>query len=276
VRKGVITLVVLGSLLVPFASFGLWVQLVILRTSEFTALADDLLEQEEVRAALADEIADQAEAVEPQLAQGGGLLRSGIEASMRTAAFERIFRTAVSDLHAQLVDGGDELTLDLDPSLQIVREEVNNFSPGLGDQIPADEIGTIVLVTRDQAPYIWWGVEAMRIGSIVAVIGVIGCFAFAIGIADRRWLALGVSGIGIVVATLVVLGTSALAQSASANLIDAGVNRDAFNAIWDVLERSLQVQVLLLGLIGVAMAAAGFLVELGTARSEPEPARRSI
>jgi len=265
-KKGIITLVVAGSLLAPLAGFGLWMQLVVLRTDEFTALADDLLARQEVRDALADEIADQAEEVEPRLVQVGPLVRTGMSEAMRTPAFLQIFRQAVRDVHAQLVDGGDELTLDLDPGLEIVRQQVNEFEPGLGDQIPADQVGTIQLVTRDQAPYIWWAVDAMRIVSIVAIVAMIGCFAFAIGMADRRWLALGVSGAGIVVASLLLIGTSALAQSLTAQWIEAGVNRDAFHAVWDELERSLQVQTLLVGLVGVAMAAAGFLAQAATTR----------
>ncbi len=52
-------LIALGLLLLPLANLGVWTQREVLSTSGFSSLATDVLEQDEVSAALANRLADE-------------------------------------------------------------------------------------------------------------------------------------------------------------------------------------------------------------------------
>jgi len=267
VRRGSVLLIVVGCLLVPLADLGVWIQRVVLDTDEFTALADDLLARRAVRDGLAAEIVDQLEQAQPGIDTVAVALRPLISDALETPAFTNLFAEAIAGVHDQLVDGADQLSLDLDPSLALVTEEVRQVAPEVADRIPSGAaIGDIVLVRRSQAPYLWAGVDAARWGSLVAIVVAFGLLALGVALA-RRWpLALGVAGVGVVATSLLFLALVAAAQVYATRWVGVAVDRAAFRATWDVFQRSLMVQTLLVALVGVAAAAVGFLIELGSTR----------
>jgi hypothetical protein len=266
--RGVVPLLVAGWLLVPLAGLGFWTQRVVLDTDEYTALSDDLLEREEVRDALAFEIVQEAERTRPGIRQSGVPIAPLVSDALGTLEFRGLFRDANGRVHDQLVDGEDALSLDLDPALGVVTEEVRQVAPDVADQFPSpEEFGEIVLVRRRQAPYLWIGAEAARWGSLAAIVLSLGLLALAVALARRRALTLGVAGVGVVTVSALFLLLVTGAQAYAARWIAEDVDRAGFNATWDVIESSLLVQTLLIALIGVAAAAAGFLVEL--ARTPP-------
>ncbi len=252
----------------PLADLGLWTQRVVLDTDEFTALSDDLLEREEIRDALAFEIVQEVERTRPGINASGVPLESLVSDALSTPEFRRLFRDANGRVHGQLVDGGDALTLDLDPALAVVTEEVRQVAPDVADQFPsADEFQEIVLVERGQAPYVWIGAEAARWGSIAAIVLAIAVLGLAVALAERRGLTLGIAGVGVVVSSLLFALLVTGAQAYTARWVPNATDRAGFNATWDVIESSLLVQTLLVTLVGVAAAAGGFLIEL--ARTPP-------
>lgn len=266
-RRGAIVLIVIGCLFVPLADVGIWVQRVVLRTGEFTALADDILRRDAVRDALASEILEEIEQSEPRAGELESVVQPLIRDALGTPEFDSVFRRAVGRLHGQLVDDGDELSLDLDEGLELVRQRIAQFAPEVLDEVPtADEFGDIVITTRDQSPYLWWAVQVANVASVAAIVAVIGFLAFGIALPDRRWLALGIAGIGVAAASLLLVVISAVAQSLTSNWASQQVDERAFAAVWDVFESSLLVQTLLVALIGVAMAVVGFLGEFGSTR----------
>jgi hypothetical protein len=259
---------VAGWLLVPLAGLGVWTQRVVLDTGEFTALSDDLLEREEVRDALAFEIVQEVERTRPGVTQSGVPVEELVSGALATPEFRVLFRDANGRVHDQLVDGEDALSLDLDPALAVVTEEVRQVAPDVADQFPsAEEFGEIVLVERGQAPYVWIGAEAARWGSLVAIAVALGLLGLAVALADRRALTLGVAGVGVVVASVLFALLVTGAQAYASRWVPEGADRAGFDATWDVIESSLLVQTLLVALVGVAAAAAGFLIEL--ARTPP-------
>lgn len=266
--RGVIPLLVVGWLLVPLAGLGIWTQRVVLDTDEFTALSDDLLEREDVRDALAFEIVQEVERTRPGATRSGVPVEALISDALATPEFRELFRDANGQVHDQLVDGEDALALDLDPALVIVTEQVRQVAPDVADQFPSPaEFGEIVLMERGQAPYVWIGAEAARWGSLIAIILSLGMLALAVALADRRGLTLGIAGTGVVVASVLFALLVTGAQAYAARWVPEGADRGGFNATWDVIESSLLVQTLLVALVGVAAAAAGFLIEL--ARTPP-------
>jgi hypothetical protein len=262
-RGVVVPLLVAGCLVVPVADLAVWTQRVVLDTDEFTALSDDLLEREEVREALAFEIVQQVERTRPGVTQGGVPVEQLVSGALGTAEFREQFRVAIGRVHDQLVDGEDALTLDLDPALVLVTEEVRQVAPDVADQFPsAEEFGELVLVERGQAPYVWIGAEAARWGSLGAIVVALLLLGLAVALAERRGLTLGIAGVGVVVASVLFALLVTGAQAYAARWVPESTTRAGFEASWDVIESSLLVQTLLVALVGVAAAAAGFLIEL--------------
>jgi len=266
--RGVVPLLVAGWLLVPLAGLGFWTQRVVLDTDEFTALSDDLLEREEVREALAFGIVQEVERTRPGVGQSGVPVEALISDALGTPEFRGVFRDANRRVHDQLVDGEDALSLDLDPALALATEQVAQVAPDVAAQFPsAEEFGEIVLIERGQAPYVWAGATAARWGSLVAIALAIGLLGLAVVLAERRGLTLGIAGVGVVLASMLFALVVTAAQAYTARWVPNAINRAGFNATWDVIESSLLVQTLLVALVGVAAAAAGFLIEL--ARTPP-------
>jgi len=266
--RGVVPLLVAGWLLVPLADLGFWTQRIVLDTDEFTALSDDLLEREEVRDALAFGIVQEVERTRPGVGQSGVPVEALISDALGTPEFRGLFRDANRRVHDQLADGEDALSLDLDPALALATEQVAQVAPAVAAQFPsAEEFGEIVLIERGQAPYVWAGATAARWGSLVAIALAIGLLGLAVVLAQRRGLTLGIAGVGVVLASMLLVLLVTAAQAYTARWVPNAINRAGFNATWDVIESSLLVQTLLIALVGVAAAAAGFLLEL--ARTPP-------
>jgi hypothetical protein len=268
-RRGVGLLIVLGCLVVPLANVGIWVQRVVLDTDEFTALADDLLKRDEVRVALAREIVDEMERARPEVSLAAPVLRPLVGDVLGSRPFLRVFTASVAELHRELVDDGDVLSLDLDAALALITAEVQRVQPDLAGLIPTEpQFGEIELVRRDQAPYVWTAVATTRWVSALSIAAAIALLGLGVTFARRHGVALGVAGIGVALASLLLVGLVTAAQAYAARWVPARIDRSAFNAAWDVVESSLLVQTYLVVLVGVAAGAAGFLVQLA---SVPRP-----
>lgn len=252
----------LGCLLVPVADVAIWTRWVILDGERFAALADDFLDREAVRDALAERIV-----AESAIGQSPVPLEPLVADGLATPAFEPVFAAAIRQMHGQLVHDADRLSLNLDPALALVREEVGAVAPEIADELPTEaEFGEIVIVERDQAPYVWIGAKAGRWGSAIAIGLAAVLLGAGVALAPRRWLALGVAGVGVVLASLLLVVVVTGAQEVAARWASSQVDRDAFDATWDVIEESLFVQTLLVAVMGVAAAVAGFLLEVASAR----------
>ncbi len=267
-RPGLAVLfIVVGCLLVPVANIGIWAQRVVLNTDEFTSLSDDLLRREDVRRALAVAVLHELEETQPAVHSVEGVLEPGVRQLMATPEFAEIFHNAIQQLHRQLVDDGDRLSLNLDPALTLVADRIRPIDARAAGLVPSgDAFGEIVLIRRDQAPYLWTGVETARWVSLVAIAAMIGLLGFGVALAPRPPLALGAAGLGVALASVAVAVLLTGARAYTAHWIRLGAYRDGFRVTWDVVAGDLRAQTLLVGIVGVAAAVVGFLIQLGTLR----------
>ena len=267
-------LIVVGLLLVPFANQGVWVERELLSTSAFTTLSTEVLTQDAVRDALANRIVDELEKRVPQLSLGRFALVPALREALDTEQFRTIFERAVRDLHAQLERGDDELTLDLDATLPLVRELVAQVPlvGGLASDIPDGVLPEFTVVTKENVPQLWVGVEATQDAWWLFPVLALVFLAAGVAVARRRALALVVVGIGIVaIAVVLVLGLR-LGRDPLSEVAGPTVEVDAFKAGYDTVTDSLAVQTMVLGLGGLVVALIGLgfmLVGRGSSRSRP-------
>jgi hypothetical protein len=238
-------------------------------------LSDDLLDRQDVRAALGTEMAQQIVIEVPAAGVVEGSLADGITAIAGTDEFRFVFRAAMTDLHDQLEEGDDTLVLDLTPTLEVIRSEIARISPEVAGFVPND-VGDITIVSRDDQPVLWNVVQLADDLSIVAIIGTIVAFGLVVAFAENRWRMLGVSGSIIVAWALLLIIVLPLIRNGVTDQIPDDTVRAGARGAWVVVTRSLQIEALIAALIGVVAAGVGFVLDFATARKEaaapPPPA----
>jgi hypothetical protein len=261
-RALAIMLIVIGCLLAPLASVGVWTRREVLDTSSFTNLADDLLAKEAVRNELADRIVRNLERSHPQLAFAHPGVVAVVRGVMPAPAFKQVFRGAVHSLHGQLVNGDEQLTLDLSAALALISADLGRINPNALNYLPsASTIPVIVIAQRSDKPIVWDAVNLMKPLSWFAPLTVFALLFAGVLLADRRWRALGIAGVGVVLASLALIGALRVGRSTVASAIGSVDVRAGVNAGWDVIGRSVSGQTLIITGLGAVAAFVGFGVQ---------------
>jgi hypothetical protein len=252
-------LLVVAGLLIPLALLGVWTHQVLLDRERFTNLSDDLLDQAAVRRGLADKIVEQLEETPGSSVSGADpAVRAGIENVLTTPEYRVLFKQALGDTHDQLTGDEDMLDLNVGPAVDLARARL----PGGRSLPPGSEVPPIEVANRDDVPVLWGAVDAAQRLALVTPLLVLALLALAVAMARRRWLTLGIAGVLVAAVSLLVLGIVALARQIVGRRMDAVVSRDAFDAAWDVIARSLTNTTLIIVLASVVVAAGGFVVHV--------------
>jgi hypothetical protein len=256
-------LVVIGFVLVPFATVGVWTQRELLDTEAFTDLATDVLRQEPVRAALAHRLVDELVQREPQLALGRIVLEPVMRQVIGSSQFEQIFRLSVADMHAQLERGQDPLELNLDAMLPIVRDLVSHVDSGLANRIPSEAgLPSITVVRKDQVPQLWFAVQVTRRAAWVFPVLMLLAFGAAIAIARQHARTLVVVGFGTAVVCLLLVLALRSGRDMLADVAGPEVDLAAFDSAYDVVTDTLVTQTLVLGGLGIVGGVVGVVLLL--------------
>jgi hypothetical protein len=265
-------LVLLGLALVPFATFGIWMQRDILPTEQFNDLATEIVQHNAVRDAFADRFLDELQVREPRLALGRIVLEPAVKEAIGTAQFEQVFRAAVGDVHDQLVRGDDQLSLNLDAMLPIVKDLVAQVNTTIANQIPTSAgLPAITVVRKADVPELWFAVQATRQASWVFPILMVVAFVGAVVIATNRAITRVVCGAGVAVFCIVIgLGLRA-GRGVRSPVVGSAVDERAFNAGYDIVTDSLVRQTLLVGLVGAIVGVAGVVWLLVGRSSSRQP-----
>lgn len=266
-RGALVTLLlVVAALLTPFALVGLWTHQVLLDRERFTNLADDLLDRRAVRRGLADKTVEQLVRRQPGLAAREPALRTGFENVLTTPEYRAVFKQTLGEVHDQMTSDEDTLRLDVGPTVDFARARV----PGGRSLPPGLQVPPVVIARRSDVPVLWGAVDAAQRVALITPLLVLGLLALAVAMARRRWLALGIVGSVVAGVSLLLLGLIALAKQGVGRGLDAVVSRDAFDAAWDVIARSLANTTLIIVLGALVVAAGGFVVHLILTR-RPSP-----
>jgi hypothetical protein len=269
-RGALVTLLlVVAGFLVPMALVGLWTHQVLLDRERFTNLSDDLLDRPALRRGLADKIVEQARETPGSRVTAGGepALRAGVESTLTTPEYRLLFRQALGDAHDQLTNDEDAVTLDVGPAVQLARTRLpgGNVLPPPGSEVPPIE-----LARREDVPVLWGAVDAAQRLALVTPLIVLALLALAVAMARRRWLTLGIAGSVVAGVSLLLVGLIALAKRVVGGRVGEVVSRDAFDAAWDVIARSLTNTTLIVVVGALAVAAGGFVVHVIVER-RPSP-----
>jgi Short C-terminal domain len=288
-------LIVLASLIGFFSVFALWAKRQALETETWTETSSKLLENEEIRDAIADFLITQLYAnvdvqgeIEKRLPPeirglagpaagglrqaGGEVARTALEQPKVQAAWEKANRTAhkqllavIDDESAALSTTGGVVTLDLKVILGTVASQVG-ISQGLVDKLPADAAQLEVL-RSDQLEAAQDGVRALRFLAWFLTALALVLYAIAIYInRDRRRETLRNVGVSLVIVGILVLFAHGLAGNAVVGaLTETAASEGPVQATWDI-GTSLLVET------GQAIIAYGIVIVLAAWIAGPSTA----
>jgi len=263
-------LAVIGLVLVPLAAVGVWTQRELIPSGSFTDLAAEVVREPEVHDALTQRVTDEIVARAPQLGSGRILLQPAVGQVLRSDQFMQVFRTAVASMHAQLVAGDDSMQLGLDALLPLVRDQVALVSEGVADRIPTSGFPAITVLTQDDAPELWRGVEIGRDASWAFPAASLLALVAAVVVAERRSTMLIVVGLGLLLVSTLLVLVVRLGRDPLSRVVGSDVTVEAFDAGYDAVTSSFVTQMIVFAAVGAIVAAAGVVWKLrSTGRRRP-------
>ena len=294
-RTIAIAVIVLASVIGFFSVYALWVKRQALETDTWTRTSSQLLENEEIRDAVADFLVAQLYKhvnVEEQIARrlpedirglagpaAGGLRQAATEGARRAleqprvqaawenanrAAHERLLALLDDDLEGVSTEGG-VVTLELRGIAARVGEQVG-IGGDLSERLPPDA-AELEILRSDELSEAQDGAELLRFLAFWLTAITIALYAVAIYIA-RGWRreALRSVGIAFVVVGILVLFTHALAGNAVVGaLTETAASEGPARATWDIATS-------LLVATGQAIVAYGIVIVLAAWLAGPSSA----
>jgi hypothetical protein len=260
-------LALIGLLLVPLADVGVWTRHELLDRDQFTDLASQVFEEGSVRDSLADRLTEVIDRRAGVPAEGSAAVRSVVVTALGTPQFEEVLRASVGGMRDQVQRGDDQLTLDLDAVLPVVRSTAALANPSVATRIP-DSLPAITVVTREEVPAFWTAVGVVRRASGVFPIACLLALAAAVVVAERRAVTLVAIGAGTALLALLLVLVIKLGREPLSHVVGTQVAKDAFDAGYGVIGDTFVTQTLLLGCGGVVAAGAGVTLLVGEQRNE--------
>ena len=302
-RRTVKALIALGSFLAFLSVFAIWTERQALNTDDWVATSGRLIEDETVRAALADYLVDQLyENVDVEkeiegrlpddikdvagLVAGGArqVAGSGAERVLETSTAQNLWKDANRSAHEQLLavledkkeavetDEGN-VRLNLGSLITNLANEIG-IGGSLAEKLPPDA-GQVTILRSDElktAQNI-----AVAIKGLALVLSILTFLAFGLAIylyKESRWVAVLFSGIGLIAAGFAVIVARQIAGGIVVDqLVDEENVKPAAEAAWSIstsLMTDISVTVIV---VGVLFAIAGWL---GSPADSSKAARRGI
>ena len=285
-------ILVVAGLFLLLSSFAVWINRVALNTAVFTDTSSSLLDNDQIRSAVANRAVDelfanvdvQAE-VEAQLPDDYQGLSGAATAGLRQASyqivdraleqprFQDLFRVALEESHTTLVQvlegggnrvstEGGEVTLDL---RAIIIEAADRIGIGsqIADRIPADA-GRIVILQSDELDTAQNVFQLLKTLAWFLPLLTLAAFGLAVWLARDRRRAIRGIGATLVVVGLVGLAAARLTQNYVVNsLVARRDDREAASDAWNILTELMRGSFRLMIVVGILFVVAAWLAGPG-------------
>lgn len=283
---------VLAGLLLLLSAFAVWVNRVALDTEVFTSTSSSLLDDDEIRSAVANRAVDelfanvdvQAE-IESQLPEdytglsgvaAAGLRRASyeiIDRALEEPIFQQLFKISLEESHETLVQvlegGGDqvstedgEVTLQLRP---IIIEAADRIGLGkqAADNLPADA-GSIVILRSDELDTAQAAFQLLKTLAWLLPLLALVAFGVAVWLAgDRRRAVRGIGVTAVVVGILGLVAANLTRNYLVNSLVARTDDRQAANNAWNILTDLMRGSFRLMIVVGVLFLVAAWLAGPG-------------
>jgi hypothetical protein len=287
-RIGAATLLVVGTLLWSAAIFGVWAQRQALSTDNWVSTSERLLENDQIRNALAVALVDRlydADSVEQRLRESlpprldplaapaaSGLREVALRNAPRvlgTGAALQAWVAANRGAHTAflaLVDGrlapGGQVTLDVQDLVRRVATSTG-LPAGVADKLPPN-VAQLQILKSDELGTVQDAVALFRDALWFLIIAAVGAFAGAIALSGNRRHSVVTVGLCVMIASLLALAVRRVAGVAVVDVLANAPNAHAVaDDIWSIATSLLVDAALGSFLFGALVASAAWVAGPG-------------
>ncbi|MFJ1590421.1 hypothetical protein ACIOD0_09285 [Kitasatospora albolonga] len=258
-------LLVLLTALVPFSALSAWVDLEIDDTDRYVAAVSPLSSDPAVRSTVADLVTDEAMRqidLGPLQDTVRDFLHETVRSFTTTETFRTAWDTANRTAHQAVTaaldgDSGEEVTIDLGPVIDQVKQDLVRQGVPFADQIPVQRT-EITVIGADRADALRDSFHWLRYCSIWPAIATLVLLVLVVGIATVRGglraalTATTAVGAGFVLGAIVLRVLVAVGRGRVLDEVP-GSDRDAAAAVVDALTASLRTTVWVVLVVGAVL-----------------------
>ncbi|WP_329119813.1 hypothetical protein [Streptomyces sp. NBC_01465] len=276
-------LTVLVVLLVPLSALSVWASQEVGNTDRYVAAMAPLAGDPAVQDVVADQVTAQVMKnidVGPLQSSVGDLVRQAVMSFAGSDAFQAAWNTVNRVAHAAVdkaLDSGtgDDVTIDLAPVTERVKQELSDQGVPFADNIPVEHTEVTVL-TADKLGELRDGYRWLRIAGIwlPVLTLVLAGLAVLLAVAGRRRRAVTGLGLATALGAVLLLVGVAVARPLALDDLPADVNRAAAGAVYDALTGFLRTAGWVALGLGLAVLLAAWLT--GRLRKNSSPPAASV
>lgn len=263
-------LLVVAAALTVLGLCAVYVRVELAEPEAFADRGVSALQSGPVRKVIAETVAvELLERASPDLVATRPLVLTAIEAVLETESFERVLRRAAITAHGVLLDGDDDVAVELGELREVLGPALESAAPGLAARVPSDLRPEIAEIRRGDVAS-----RTIRVAERTSaaawpllLLGLAGLVGLVLTAADRR-RAVAAAGIAATVAggsailVLVALETQVVSHTEAVGVVSRDAARDAARATWQAMAADLQRAFLVLATVGLALWLSALLVEL--------------
>ncbi|QDQ12677.1 hypothetical protein [Streptomyces spectabilis] len=274
-------LLVLGCLLVPLGVVSTWAAYEIQDTDRYVATMAPLSSDPDVRAAVADAVTDSVVKeidAGPLQSTVESFVRDAVRSFTETAAFRTAWNAANRAAHAAVEqalenDSDGEVSIDLAPITQQVKQQLSEAGVPFADRIPVRHTEVTVMKAQDLSDYR----KVFRMLQAAGLWLPVAAAVFAVGgilLAARRRRAVLATALGAAAGAAALAAAVAAGRALTLDDLPPDVSRAAAGAVYDALTRTLWVTAWVLVGLGLLVAAGVWWLSRGRAgKLSAEPPR---
>lgn len=245
----------LGGTAIALGIVGLWVNRTIGDTEAVSALAPRLLAQDVIVGRLANEIVDPVLAASPpEVRRQRRVIVATTQRVLGDERFVPVFEDVLRDSHRQLLAADEDVTLRLDPALDVVIVEIRRVAPAVADQLETVDAPEPTNLSASQASRVRGVIDFERTASFALVI--IGAILVVIAVIGGGPRALVPAGTTLAVLCVLIF-VIAFGVRALVGIEVSGASRDAASSAYGVVIGGLRTTLIVAALAGIAAAVTG-------------------
>ena len=253
-------LVSLATVALAVAVLTVYASVNIFDANRFADRATSVLDEPDVREAVASRVAGGIVSIEPDLLGARPLLETATDAIVGSPAFEQLLRGAVADLHRTFFGREkDTVALTLADVGVLVAEAVRSFAPAIAKRIPADVEPTLTSISEDQTGVLADGAqvaEDVEGAALVSAGLVLALMLSAVVVSPDRRRTVGQLSVCVAVVGALGVVTFEVSRLLVAGRLEDPSDRLAVGALWDALFLDLRTWSIVLIVVGTVVAAA--------------------
>ncbi|APY87280.1 hypothetical protein DCW30_10585 [Streptomyces alfalfae] len=259
-------LLVVACLLVPLGALSAWARYEIGDEDSYVAAMAPLSADPAVRTAVGDAVTDAVMKeidVGPLQGTVKAFVRDAVASFTGTAAYETAWKAANRAAHAAVEralddDSGGEVSIDLAPIVQRVKQQLSDDGVPFASKIPVRHTEVTVLDSGDLGP-LRKGFHVLQTAGPWLPVAAVVLAAAGIFLSLRRRRAVIATSVGAALAAAALAAAVALTRTLTLRDLPPDVSHDAAAAVYDALTESLRAAAWIIMAAGAAVALTTWL-----------------